>query len=275
MTALLRLGRQPPKRRGVLLPAAGGELKLRQIDRFEVRMPEAVLFPRHLPIHTLLPLLLRGVPQRREGKSVCRAFHPSAGGTRSRRVVSVASDGVAVATPCLHGVSRTAGTAVPAGRKAGRVSSHGRSMRGHGRDPSPPCGLCRAIRRLGSRPSGFSEVAGILLFMANLTTMSPTFRCSLGKRGWRDGFLLTPGGRRLVFPVNPPANDRSGWPTRRCASFDDMRAYRIRQWQEAGCEARMKAAWDLARDYWVGMKGMKPDELRLQRSVAHLRRRGG
>jgi hypothetical protein len=71
-----------------------------------------------------------------------------------------------------------------------------------------------------------------------------------------------------------PEKDRSEWTARRCGSFEEMRAYRIRQWQEAGCEARLKAAWDLVLDYWVGQKGINPDELRLQRSVAHLRRRG-
>jgi len=69
--------------------------------------------------------------------------------------------------------------------------------------------------------------------------------------------------------------DRSHWPTRRCKSFDEVRAFRIQQWQEAGCEARMKAAWDLVTDYWIGQMGKHPHELRLQRSVTHLRRREG
>ena len=68
--------------------------------------------------------------------------------------------------------------------------------------------------------------------------------------------------------------DRAHWPTRRCESFDDMRAYRIRQWQEAGCGARMTAAWELVVDHWVDCLGKDPNELRLQRSVTHLRRRG-
>jgi hypothetical protein len=100
---------------------------------------------------------------------------------------------IAVATPCLHAVSRTAGTAVPACRRAGRVSSHGRSKRGHGRDPSPPCGLCRASRRRGSRPSGFSEVAGIRFFnRPNHPTFTPppaapnrSAACSAGERTFR------------------------------------------------------------------------------------------
>ena len=66
----------------------------------------------------------------------------------------------------------------------------------------------------------------------------------------------------MLGPVPDSEKDRSHWPTRRCESFDDMRAYRIRQWQEAGCEARMKAAWDLVVDYWVEQMGKDPNELR-------------
>jgi hypothetical protein len=75
--------------------------------------------------------------------------------------------------------------------------------------------------------------------------------------------------------VEAPVKDRSHWPQAKLASFDEVRAYRIRQWQEAGCAARLAATWELVTDYWVGMKGKQPDELRLQRSVAHLRRRTG
>jgi|LakMenEpi03Aug12_release.lakeMendotaPanAssembly.Ray.scaffolds.fasta_scaffold872731_2 hypothetical protein len=73
----------------------------------------------------------------------------------------------------------------------------------------------------------------------------------------------------------PPVKDRSHWPQAKLASFDEVRAYRINQWQEAGCAARLAAAWELVYDYWVGMKGMHPDELRLQRSVTNFRRREG
>lgn len=69
-----------------------------------------------------------------------------------------------------------------------------------------------------------------------------------------------------------PEKDRSHWPTAKLNSFDEVRAHRIAQWQELGCEARLNAAWELVYDYWVGMKGMEPDELRLQRSVTHIRR---
>ena len=75
--------------------------------------------------------------------------------------------------------------------------------------------------------------------------------------------------------VSQPTKDRSDWPQAKLASFDEVRAYRIKQWQEAGCSARLAAAWELVFDYWVGMKGMNPDELRLQRSITNLRRRAG
>jgi hypothetical protein len=35
---------------------------------------------------------------------------------------------------------------------------------------------------------------------------------------------------------------------------------------------RLQAAWELVHDYWVGMKGMKPHELRLQRTVTNVQR---
>ena len=54
-----------------------------------------------------------------------------------------------------------------------------------------------------------------------------------------------------------PVKDRSHWPVAKFTCFDESRAYRIRQWQEAGCEARMQGAWELVEEYWVGMKGMQ------------------
>lgn len=76
----------------------------------------------------------------------------------------------------------------------------------------------------------------------------------------------------MLEPV--PEKDRSHWAQAKLGSFDEVRTYRIRQWQEAGCSARLAAAWELVTDYWVGQQNRNPDELRLQRSVANLRRRG-
>lgn len=49
---------------------------------------------------------------------------------------------------------------------------------------------------------------------------------------------------------NPPA-DRSHWPQCKCGSFEEMRRFRIAQWQVESCEARMQAAWDLVTEYWI------------------------
>jgi hypothetical protein len=70
--------------------------------------------------------------------------------------------------------------------------------------------------------------------------------------------------------MSTPTKDRSHWPQAKLASFDEVRAYRIRQWQDAGCSARMQAAWELVYDYWVGMKHVNPDELRLKKSVTRV-----
>jgi len=72
-----------------------------------------------------------------------------------------------------------------------------------------------------------------------------------------------------------PVKDRSHWPQAKLGSFDEVRAYRIQQWQDAGCAERMKAAWELVYDYWVGVKGLKPEELRLQKTVTRIRRNMG
>lgn len=72
--------------------------------------------------------------------------------------------------------------------------------------------------------------------------------------------------------VSKPAKDRSHWKIQRFDNFEDMRVSHIREWQEAGETLRLQAAWELVYDYWVGMKGMHPDELRLQRSVTNVQR---
>ena len=72
--------------------------------------------------------------------------------------------------------------------------------------------------------------------------------------------------------VSQPTKDRSDWKIKRFDNFEDMRIDHIREWQEAGETMRLQAAWELVFDYWVGMKGMNPDELRLQRSVTSFQR---
>lgn len=59
---------------------------------------------------------------------------------------------------------------------------------------------------------------------------------------------------------------------RKFDSFDDLRRQQVIDWQALSGAERRKAAWELVTDYWVGMKGMNPDELRLQRTVTKLTR---
>lgn len=72
-----------------------------------------------------------------------------------------------------------------------------------------------------------------------------------------------------------PKKDRSHWVVKKFTDFDEARAYRVQQWQDAGAAARHKAAWELVYDYWVGKKGMTPNELRLQRSITFFKRGEG
>lgn len=73
----------------------------------------------------------------------------------------------------------------------------------------------------------------------------------------------------------PPVKDRSHWRVKKFDSFDEMRKDTIQQWQLAGVDLRLQAAWELVYDYWVGMKEMHPDELRLQRTVTSIQRTQG
>ena len=66
--------------------------------------------------------------------------------------------------------------------------------------------------------------------------------------------------------------DRSHWTVKKFESFDDQRNWQIAQWQKVTGAERRKAAWELVYDYWVGMKNINPDELRLQRSITNFRR---
>lgn len=75
-----------------------------------------------------------------------------------------------------------------------------------------------------------------------------------------------------MAPETPPVKDRSHWVIRKFGSHEELRRQQIRDWQDLSGAERRKAAWELVVDYWVGMKGMHPDELRLQRSVTRLSR---
>ena len=69
-----------------------------------------------------------------------------------------------------------------------------------------------------------------------------------------------------------PAKDRSHWVVKKFTSFDEQRAWQVKEWQKLSGADRRKAAWELVYDYWVGMKGMNPDELRLQRIITNVQR---
>lgn len=56
-------------------------------------------------------------------------------------------------------------------------------------------------------------------------------------------------------------------------SDGDDRSFDIEFWQSLTHDQRMNAAWELVTDYW-SMRGKTADELRLQRSVTSLKRRG-
>ena len=51
------------------------------------------------------------------------------------------------------------------------------------------------------------------------------------------------------------------------------REFDIQFWQGLSSEARANAVWEMVVDYWT-MKGKSEDELRLQRSVESIQRRG-
>lgn len=51
------------------------------------------------------------------------------------------------------------------------------------------------------------------------------------------------------------------------------REFDIEFWQSLSSEARAEAVWEMVVDYWQ-MKGKTTDELRLQRSVESVQRRG-
>ncbi len=63
--------------------------------------------------------------------------------------------------------------------------------------------------------------------------------------------------------------------TTRLSRFGERpdREFDIQFWQNLSSEARANAGWELVTDYWA-MKGKSPDELRLQRSVENIQRRG-
>ncbi len=88
----------------------------------------------------------------------------------------------------------------------------------------------------------------------------------------KNSTLPSPGRFASLAGVIPPVKDRSHWQIRKFNSHEELRCQQVKDWQALSGAERRKAAWELVVDYWVGMKGMHPDELRLQRSVTKLTR---
>lgn len=88
----------------------------------------------------------------------------------------------------------------------------------------------------------------------------------------KNSILPILAGFTSLRSVTAPVKDRSHWKIRRFDSHEELRCQQVKDWQALSGADRRKAAWELVVDYWVGMKGMHPDELRLQRSVTKLTR---
>lgn len=73
--------------------------------------------------------------------------------------------------------------------------------------------------------------------------------------------------------MEAPVKDRSDWVVKKCSSFEEMRTHQVRQWQKEPFMKRLDAAWELVEEAWE-IKNRNPDELRLQRTVATVVRRG-
>ena len=75
-----------------------------------------------------------------------------------------------------------------------------------------------------------------------------------------------------------PADDtsspgRDDFVMERYGSLKDAdRSFDVEFWQRQGAEAIFRVAWELAESYHLD-RGMRPDELRLQRSVEHFERK--
>lgn len=90
--------------------------------------------------------------------------------------------------------------------------------------------------------------------------------------GRKNSILPILAGFTRLNRVTAPVKNRSHWKIRRFDSHEELRCQQVKDWQALSGADRRKAAWELVVDYWVGMKGMHPDELRLQRSVTKLTR---
>jgi hypothetical protein len=73
-------------------------------------------------------------------------------------------------------------------------------------------------------------------------------------------------------PATAPSERSSDFVMMRFGRVEEMnRSFDIEYWQRQGDAAIYRAAWELVEAYWRD-RGMNPDELRLQRSVATIQR---
>lgn len=76
----------------------------------------------------------------------------------------------------------------------------------------------------------------------------------------------------MLEEMNKPKKDRSNWTVKKFTNHDELRAFGIKEWQKQSGAARRQAAWELVYDYWVNVKKIHPDELRLQRIITNIQR---
>jgi len=58
---------------------------------------------------------------------------------------------------------------------------------------------------------------------------------------------------------------------RKCASFEEMKTDEYRYWQSRPVHERVAAVWELTLEGYK-LKGFKPDDFRLQRTLVHFAR---
>ena len=58
---------------------------------------------------------------------------------------------------------------------------------------------------------------------------------------------------------------------RKYSSFDEMKADEYRYWQSRPIHERLAAVWELTEQLYK-LKGFRPDDFRLQRTVVHFER---
>jgi hypothetical protein len=75
-----------------------------------------------------------------------------------------------------------------------------------------------------------------------------------------------------IASSDPPGNVQTDFVMERFGPIEDAgRSFDIEYWQRQGDAAIYRAAWELV-EFYHRQQGMKPDELRLQRSIENFQR---